>query len=278
MNRTYWLIDDRNWLKERKQKWKVIKKNLMHTQYFDREDIKLIDEYYLKGVEPGDQDSFSSNMDAKLLLIIKLWLHPTDDIEVWNQIKEDVLADRDFERNIGDSYRLLFFYGGSPDYNGENGLGEGLFLGAEEKLVRYFICKQGEEKTIEAQGKRFGPTVVGGGIFASFLTDTSMWLAHEVSANPYVPYQYLFYLWRKNVVDDPEFLDDYVNDPSDFVKFGRYNLSQARLGVYFRYKKKELILNDEPRRSLAEKVCAFLDSDEAPAKLKELWQEVQSKG
>lgn len=169
MDRSYWYVDDKGWLKERKETWNIIRENLLRTQYFDRDDFKYIEEYYLRGVEPCDDDSFSPDKSITLLLVIKLALHPSRDACVWETVKEEAVQGYDAEKNVKDSYLLLFRDGSSLAYNGEGGLGFWFFGGVEEKLVRFFTGEPGCEKTIEVNGRNYDKYIKGDELFLSFL-------------------------------------------------------------------------------------------------------------
>lgn len=277
MDRSYWQSNDKEWFRERKLAWKVIKKNLLHTQYFDRSDLRYVEEYCLKGIEPCDDDSFCPDKSVTLLLILRLWLHPSDDLAVWEDIKDNAINGYDAKKNVEDSYLLLFRDGSSTEYSQDNGFSDGFFGGSEERLVRFFTGSPGDEKTIEVDGHNYDRYIKGNGLFLSFLDSTSMWLRSKKPVNFFCSYQYMLPGWVGSLNSDANFLETFVNDPKDIAMLGRYLGAIKGLSEYAKYKKGRAKFTDKARVGLAEKVCDFLDSDDAPKKLTELWLESQSK-
>lgn len=172
---------------------------------------------------------------------------------------------------------LLFNYAESPDCSIGNGLGDGLFL-RWEKLLLDFLCGMNEGgKAIEFRGRNYDARISGVSLILNLLGKGSAWLSGVDHVNPYCVHQYLVGHWEEDLIANPETLGAFQKNPTDIAKLGRYCSTIKTLGAYAKFKTQTINITDEPRKVFAAKVIAFLDSDEAPKRLKELWQEAESK-
>ena len=91
LDKSYWKVDDRNWLQERKVQWGVIAKKLESTK--TRKGITVIKQYFLKGKMPDwvkmeDWGDAQGHVDVFMLL----WLHPSWDAALLRGLRDQYLA------------------------------------------------------------------------------------------------------------------------------------------------------------------------------------------
>lgn len=93
-----WKINDKQWMKARKESWKPIKKVLLKTERLTRDRIKPLQDYYLNGKEPEiipppwDDEYF--------FMIFKLWLHADQSENNWLKIIR-ATSKKDYENSRG---------------------------------------------------------------------------------------------------------------------------------------------------------------------------------
>ena len=85
MSKSAWKTDDKEWMKERRAKWKKVQVRLK-DMFFIKKDFKAaIKEYFMTGAE-GEGHGSMKKLDVAPL--IELWLHPDDSPENWARIKK----------------------------------------------------------------------------------------------------------------------------------------------------------------------------------------------
>jgi len=83
INKSFWLVSDKAWMKERKTQWNECKPNiealLVKGQGMPREYIKYLKTYFLTGEIP--------DLIAYIDLFVLAWLHPSESIDDWKTLK-----------------------------------------------------------------------------------------------------------------------------------------------------------------------------------------------
>ncbi len=122
-----WKIDDKEWMRLRKAKWKEIKKKVDMLYFLGNKQKQMLKNYFLIGVLESDYPL--GEMDVPLLL--EIWMHPDRSDMNWQKIKEKYTW-----RQWSDS-RLRFaeINRGLDDYSPD---GSSFFDGLEERLCRWF--------------------------------------------------------------------------------------------------------------------------------------------
>ncbi|KZZ41535.1 hypothetical protein A3759_15215 [Thalassolituus sp. HI0120] len=112
----YWKLDDKEWVKNRKQQWKVIEPMFKDGAHKSKQGIGIIKKYYMKGEMPDfkslkDWDDFDGHLD----LFCFLWLHPSDDKGTLETLRDEyidypLVLENDLSRglNIFLSYATLY--------------------------------------------------------------------------------------------------------------------------------------------------------------------------
>ena len=126
-----WKINDKNWVKTRKEAWKEVKPQMARMAILDKDDKQILKKWFFNGPE-GDRNPLVKITAAPLF---ELWLHPDQSDECWLSIKDKYAdwqwADAkyyfknyakgmgcDLEYDTGFSgleHRLFYFF--NPDYD-----------------------------------------------------------------------------------------------------------------------------------------------------------------
>lgn len=286
LNRDAWHSEDPEWLKKRKKSWKQYELNLKHSKRFDKSDLQYFQDYYLYGIEPKDQDGHYYDENITLPLIIKAWLYPYCAEQDWKMIKEDVLTNSfQPETDVTQSYRLLFELGKQCEYSTENKLGDGFYLGDENKLIKFFCGEPGIPEVVSVENENYLGYCTGTGMFLTFLTQTVGWFLADTRPNPFFIYQYLFENWKITVCENPDYFElldvdkppemDVENfDPDKIAIIGIFNKSKKALERMAKLRTDSPEF-EEPRKSFFIELCNFLDSADLPKNLKKMWERVQ---
>jgi len=73
INGDAWRLDDNDWVKQRAERWRVLKKELLHPyNEINKTKIKTLERYFLKGKIPR----FNITADISISLGFMCWLHP----------------------------------------------------------------------------------------------------------------------------------------------------------------------------------------------------------
>lgn len=80
---TAWKVDDKDWMKMRKEAWKSIKPKIDSLIFLEKDQKKALKSYFLKGEE--DVAFPLNKMHAAPLL--EMWLHPDQSEQHWEIIK-----------------------------------------------------------------------------------------------------------------------------------------------------------------------------------------------
>ncbi len=304
MDRNAWKIKDKAWVSERKTQWALIKKNLEHTEHFDKTEIKVFGEYFSKGIEPCDKDSHAYKKGAYVLmpLLFYLWLHPDHSFENWNSLKDHVLQSDEAEIKIEKSYTYLISnFSHQPKYCVENGLMDGMYGGCEERLIKFLCGLPGNYDLIKVSNPKFekGNGVTdGGGFFRSLVKFSKAWLAaKEENPNPHFVYRYLLEYWHQLLLDKPEILDDWKLDEGANNRFeqlaqenklpdleegerisleakvkrhSNYKFMVKHLGYIKKFYEKHQEDTDV-RSKYVKKFVSIMEDDKLPEKLKTMW-------
>ncbi|WP_111978482.1 hypothetical protein [Algibacillus agarilyticus] len=146
-----WRPEDKDWLKERKAYWKVVKPMLSHTRLYDSKDVRLIKEYYLYGPEKETLIHCAVGGDlhkVKATALLGAWLHPSDDVEeVKSEIKRFTYRDETRDGYVWIKHGYHIFYNLTHAVGVEKAsylaqyklLGDSLFDGREQLMCQLLL-------------------------------------------------------------------------------------------------------------------------------------------
>ena len=133
MDMNSWNIEDKEWMRQRRESWKTIKRKIDKLGFLEKEERKVLKNYYLLG-EDNEVVPLSGMYGGALL---ELWLHPDKSDGHWNEVKNKIKTSTNQFKY--DSYREFTDINSNLEfYNIDNELS--FFDGLEEKLC-YFIHK-----------------------------------------------------------------------------------------------------------------------------------------
>lgn len=130
---TDWKVGNKDWIKERRENWKNVKRKIDKLGFLDKDEKKALKEYYLAGIQ--DSDYPLSNMNGGALL--ELWLHPDKSVKHWDEVKTKT-----------EKSKNRFKYASNKEFININAHIEkyciddeqSFFDGLEERLCKYFNC------------------------------------------------------------------------------------------------------------------------------------------
>lgn len=123
----YWQLDNKDWVKARKQEWLTIEPMLLGTANKSKKAVTIIKRYFLKGVMPDFRQLRSwDNYERHLDLFTFLWLHPSWDEATLTSLrhtyvhstlisKDDVSAGFSLLFRSSDSISHIDWQGGDED-------------------------------------------------------------------------------------------------------------------------------------------------------------------
>lgn len=85
MSISAWKTDDKEWMKERRAKWKDVQIRLKEMFFFKKDFKSAIKQYSMTGEEG---EGYGSMKKLDVAPLIELWLHPDDSPENWAGIKK----------------------------------------------------------------------------------------------------------------------------------------------------------------------------------------------
>jgi len=98
-----WYPEDKQWLKERKQKWKQTKVTIDELSIYKASDKKCIKEYFLYGPDKEPLTIYRRDEDpghkVEATGLLAVWFHPADDKNViMQELKRFLIKDRTYEK------------------------------------------------------------------------------------------------------------------------------------------------------------------------------------
>ncbi|MCX4028255.1 hypothetical protein H0A36_06165 [Endozoicomonas sp. SM1973] len=137
-----WLLQDKQWMRARKEQWKYLEKKVKKTDAFNRKQRGYLKDYFLKGIRP-EYDYIDNPMPIPLLFM--LWFHPDHSEACWDKIIKYIwkMPDDIIYEHYRFSIDIFRKNAGSPfDYFPEEGFSDGFMGGLEERI---FILLFGEK-------------------------------------------------------------------------------------------------------------------------------------
>jgi len=138
---SYWQVNNKKWIRERKSLWLPIKNRLIDMEEFDKEDLKVFETYFLT----GEMDFTGDYREVVPLLYMFAW-HPSDDKNIWleefdkMQLREDAKYSIPF--SIRKTYMLIERFGSIGIYYVKDAAAD-CFMGREKKLYNIFFNTSG---------------------------------------------------------------------------------------------------------------------------------------
>ncbi len=136
-----WNTNDKDWMKQRREKWKNIQPRIKLLLSIEKEEKKVLKKYFLTGEE--DEQYPITKMACGPLL--EMWLHPDQSEEHWRQMKEENrywdegavrFSEEQANRRWGASRGEFFNMAKGIEQRVPEG--ESFFDGLEERLCRWF--------------------------------------------------------------------------------------------------------------------------------------------
>ena len=131
-----WQTDDKEWMKQRRAKWKEIQIRVNQLEHRNAKDKQVAKKFFLTGESDPAQPIEMTEVGA----LYEMWLHPDHSLERWEEVRDRYLADRHLVYRYHDSISD-FLRGALNLVNPENnGLGpeESFFDGLEEQFFYFF--------------------------------------------------------------------------------------------------------------------------------------------
>lgn len=271
---SYWKLDDKAWIAERKANWDVIEKYYSGGLEKSKKGMNIIKRYYLKGEMPDFEAlrSWSDETLRHLDLYSFLWLHPSKDkgvlTELRNQyVNSPLVLEYDIKIGLG----ILFESGELiPVYDAKNvDLATSFNSGGINLLMFQLIVGDiskdyypEERETIHKIEKFRG----GYDLFVMF----SRWLCTKKLSilSEDCLYQYDDYLnhWLKCCEKDVRFFEFRFKHYKDLLPLALHRINRFDVD-------KE---GDTARGRFVHKIRKLLDEHEFHPTLKELWAEIKS--
>ena len=255
-----WNPDDKEWLKQRKAQWLILKKNSLDVNtWFRQKDFKQLRNYYLTGEEDVNNalpfyTKGKSNIKYPVPVFIKLWFYPEPSVEDLRALLQQTPTTdvRDCYSSVGSMASLHF----KTDYGMMGGREEliikALYGDSFDEYKSIWLSLIGEDKTDIAYANN-----------VTFASELPRWLS--VGYPVYVPTQYMLEHWCESLPY-------------------RTNLDEREdMLIWFMYKvaffKDPLGLAPEDSRyfKVAETLRDMFENRPMPAYMKDLWKKVKSK-
>lgn len=257
-----WKTDDKQWMKARKASWKPIKKELVRVDEMKREDVKMLQDYYLFGKMPDipPEHYYFENFN----MIFRLWFHPDQSEENWISIIK-ATDDSDFKRSQG-----IFMSETGTWVKHLNAFG---FMGGiEPRMADVFFPDQQTIDSFAAKGVSL-PEFIFGNRFGSWTMDARSWLiGHAAPSRSWVEFT-ARYIWDAFHRADPKYFHWEIGSNNPVVWALQRIICQCANYVEPRGMPGE----DTPQRRLAEYLKEGLNSRQLPPDLQELWERILSR-
>ncbi|MDP2714234.1 hypothetical protein [Rheinheimera sp.] len=138
----YWLVDDKNWLAQRKASWDALKATIKHhySDDFKSKTLKAAERYFIRG------EVIADDYDEPLIdWFFQIAWHPSDDEQVW--LAWLLQSCRQFDPKVLSSFWTTTFFNTAIIRPEKSDVGNSLFVGREQHLVSFlFENEQLEEK------------------------------------------------------------------------------------------------------------------------------------
>jgi hypothetical protein len=134
-----WKYKDKVWLAARQESWLPIQQCLVLSGRYTQKELKIFEDYYLKGKEPKWDRQWG---DDPIPLIYRLWFDPSQSLENWQSIMDEVLAYPDptqIEPILRETYDVLWEGNNITTYSGRSGAPDGFMGGLEEKFFNFLM-------------------------------------------------------------------------------------------------------------------------------------------
>ncbi|NQZ10585.1 MAG: hypothetical protein HRT35_25825 [Algicola sp.] len=253
---TPWAIKDKQWLKTRREEWVTIRNNLATTTLLVKE-IKQLERYFLRGKD-----------EEQILLIFRLWFHPDDSVENWNDMSANVTA-RDFIQSC------LFYRRNAiaPTILNE-GMAEYGFMGGKEQRILDFLYRGANEdgnyqfdcgNIVKAYQVKLN--------FAALMFNLNAWIRTD-EPNRHSPIQYMVEDWY-------DLRSEAIGGDRRFVNFLKLILVRVKKDIALAEKfdlpaYDEIVENIENYQlATAQQLFDILEQREFPSELVPIWQEIK---
>ncbi|WP_156312636.1 hypothetical protein [Marinagarivorans algicola] len=271
---SYWKLNDKAWVAERKAKWATIEPMFKDGASKSKKGLGIIKKYFLKGIMPDFKALYEwRNTERHLDLFCFLWLHPSNDKQVLTILRNTYvnypLID-EWDITVGVSILLDYVtYYASCEYSEAESV-EFLSMDGQGELLFDLVMGDLSNPSIPEQDAK-GWSVKKwreGLLFYYGMTD---WLGNEKSTlnNEQCLYQSDLYLdyWYKSCSTDPAY----------FTKPKHKRLSRViKLALYRIHDFDTEREGDSPRSRFVIKMRKILDERDFIHDFKQMWLGVKS--
>lgn len=281
---SFWLLNSPEWMLTREDKWQEIE-HMLQIYKPKKKCLTPVKNYYLKGKMPNWKSlKVWEDSDRHLDIFLFLWLHPSDDIKVLKQLRDEYFGSTlILQRDLSVGYssfldsQITMASSRFPTLRRQPGLKipQYPYLEGKGEVLFKVLMESWEENSHELLGQTdLGKKQVFNYPKAqmSYIADMGKWLALEelLPLNKDFLFQYDFALawWYQSVKDC-----DYYNN-SDFARQELPHHEKALYRIYAFDKERE---GDPLRLSFAGKIRRILDEgDFKSSELKEVWGKIKT--
>ena len=137
----YWLVDDKNWLTQRKASWETLKATIKYhyADDFRSKELKAAERYFIRG------DVTTDDYDEPLIdWFFQIAWHPSEDEQVW--LAWVLQYCQKFDPKVLSGFWTTSFFNAAIIRPEKSGVGNSLFWRREQQLVSFLF----ENKQLEA--------------------------------------------------------------------------------------------------------------------------------
>ena len=270
MGNEQWLVKDKGWVIERQVGWQRIKQRLDISERFTKKELKILENYYLKGKEPKWDREWD---DDPIPLFFRLWFDPDQNLEHWQSIMDEVFAypqPYQVGHSLTETYDILWGEANnSVSYSGLNGLPNGFMGGGEKKMFDLLIGPPDCENNILYHGKELTKRLF---FNKGYYRSMASWLNIKVLQNHFKINLYSLEHWYARLTDEKceELKMDTKRSPTGEESVLEY------LSIVARYHTPEESSEDFIRQDYCNKVRDILNGRPLPTLMKQWWEEAKT--
>ena len=252
-----WLLDDKDWVKQRKVQWKAMESQLKSLQHLTRKNLVTLRSFFLTGHADWDELYL---MDISHFILMRL--HPKQTYENLKLIYDATQTRWQMSETLK---HLRLFYrvsvrsaqGDCYDFGNE-----GMFGGLDEIYARVFYADPLHIEKKDCEGKLFPKACEAKYFSESYLGYAAFFLL-GITRYPYVKEQYLAETWYESFAYAQKDISKHKNMPM-FLQ-----------SIYYFDELNELEETGS-RHRLANELKTILDERPLPENLSKLWTSIKT--